>query len=114
VRLIDTDRLIELPSEIVSPVRVTSVAFDPTGSMLAGGCEDHRVRLWDITSGEELLTLEGHSGAVSRVQFFPDGKTLATLAGRPNGTTEIFLWRATVDESDQAGTSPVQSGIATP
>ena len=94
VRLVDTDRLVELPSSIASPETLIAMAFDPTGRTLAGGCRDHRVRLWDIASGEELLTLEGHTGAVGRVQFFPDGRTLATVAGRPDGMTEIFLWRA--------------------
>ncbi len=102
VRIMDIDRLVELPSPIISPVFVTALAFDPTGRTLAGGCEDHRVRLWDITSGETLLTLEGHSAPVSLVEFFPDGVMLATGAVRPDGTNEIFLWRAAGDGSDHA------------
>ena len=94
VSFIDTGRLIPLPSPVHSPARLMALAFDPTGRTLAGGCEDHRVRLWDIASAENLLTLEGHSGPVSRVHFFADGKTLATGARRPDGATEIFLWRA--------------------
>jgi WD40 repeat protein len=93
VRIIETDRLVEPPSPIVSPSPVTALAFDPTDRTLAGGGEDHRVRLWDRSGGEELLSLGGHSGPVSLVQFLADGDTLATGAVRPDGATEIFLWR---------------------
>ena len=44
---------------------MTSVAFSPDGSMLAGGSDDSAVKLWDVSSGEEIATLYGHSDSVS-------------------------------------------------
>jgi WD40 repeat protein/DNA-binding SARP family transcriptional activator len=41
------------------------------------------LKLWDIRSGKELLTLTGHRGAVYGVAFSPDGKRVAT------GSTDI-------------------------
>ncbi|MDQ3686966.1 MAG: AAA-like domain-containing protein [Acidobacteriota bacterium] len=60
---------------------VASTAFSPDGQTLATGGEDKSVRLWDVMTGEERATLEGHTDAVKSVAFSPDGKTLATGGG---------------------------------
>ena len=40
---------------------VHSVSFSPDGTKVASGSSDKTVKLWDVTSGECLQTLEGHS-----------------------------------------------------
>ena len=40
---------------------VNSVSFSPDGTKVASGSSDKTVKLWDVTSGECLQTLEGHS-----------------------------------------------------
>ena len=67
---------------------VRSVAFSPDGKTLASGSLDNTVKLWDVSTGTELRTLEGHSAEVLSVAFSPDGKTLAS--GSRKGT--IKLW----------------------
>ena len=42
----------------------TSVAFSPDGQAIAAGTVDRLVRRWDVTTGEELDALSGHSRAV--------------------------------------------------
>ncbi|MGA8348034.1 MAG: hypothetical protein WB773_09430, partial [Isosphaeraceae bacterium] len=61
-----------------------------------------RIRLRDVTSGEGLLTLEGHAGGVGPIGFSPDGKTPATCSIRSDGSSEIFLWHTAEDETAAA------------
>jgi WD40 repeat protein len=57
---------------------VRSVAFSPDGKTLVSGSEDQTMRLWDISSGQGLMTLQGHTDGVRSAAFSPDGKTLAS------------------------------------
>jgi WD40 repeat protein len=45
---------------------------------LVTGSDDRTARVWDASSGAELLTLKGHTGTVSSASFSPDGSCLAT------------------------------------
>jgi WD40 repeat protein/transcriptional regulator with XRE-family HTH domain len=57
---------------------VVSVAFSPDASLLATGDANGNVRLWQVEGGQQLLTLQGHSGWVWAVAFSPDGRLLAS------------------------------------
>ena len=60
------------------------MAFSPDGKRLAsasGGSAtrwNREVKVWDAQTGQELLTLKGHTGIVNSVAFSPDGKRLAS------------------------------------
>ena len=41
---------------------------------------DDTAKVWDAVSGQELLTLRGHSATVHGVAYSPDGKRLATAS----------------------------------
>jgi WD40 repeat protein len=67
------------------PVR--AVAFSPDGKLLAsgGGGADPKakqsraeLKLWDVATGKEKASLQGHTAMVDAVAFSPDGKTLAS------------------------------------
>ncbi|MFM9960467.1 MAG: WD40 repeat domain-containing protein [Planctomycetaceae bacterium] len=46
------------------------------------------MKLWDAASGQETLTLKGHTGGVVSVTFTPDGKRLASAG--TDGTIKIW------------------------
>ena len=75
------------------------MTFSPDGGRVLTGSEDQTARLWDVTSGQQILLLpavtnrlrldatgqtigfetgEGHSSAVQSVAFAPDGRRLLT------------------------------------
>ena len=57
---------------------VFSVAVSPDMKLVAGGCSDCVVRIWDAKTGDLVDVLEGHTDIVSSVAFTPDRKGLVS------------------------------------
>lgn len=58
---------------------VLSVAFSPDGWYLVSGSRDKTVRIWNVTTGEPLQTLEGHAmTAIRSVAYSPDGQQIVS------------------------------------
>jgi len=53
-------------------------AWSPDRKRLATSTHDNTARVWEISSGKELLILTGHSSRVLSLAWSPDGKRLAT------------------------------------
>jgi len=70
---------------------VGDVTFSPDGKRLASTSRDNSVKVWDAQTGQELLTVEGHSEYWNGVAFSPDGHRLAS--GAAGGAVKI--WDAT-------------------
>ncbi len=68
---------------------VRSVAFSPDGKVLASGAWDNTIKLWDVASGRELLTLSGHTEPVTPVAFARAERVVQTV----EGATEAFPHR---------------------
>ncbi len=71
-----------------------ALAFSPCGRYLASGTwwnewmDNMLIRLWDVTSGENVITFRGHSSDIQDLTFSPDGTFLAS--GSYDKT--ILLW----------------------
>jgi WD40 repeat protein len=87
-----------------------SVAFSPDGKRVVSGIAtwadskkahvDVQLKVWDAQTGQELVTLEVHTGPVNSMAFSPDGKTLVSGSsstrdhqGKPV-PSEVKLWDA--------------------
>jgi WD40 repeat protein/serine/threonine protein kinase len=56
------------------------LAFHPQGLLLAIASSDNRIRVWDASSGREVLSLCGHADRVLSLAFSPDGHCLASTS----------------------------------
>jgi WD40 repeat protein len=70
----------------------SSGIFSPDGKWLAAlslsTASGNAVKLWDANSGQELLTMVGHTAWVAGLAFSPDGKRLASTS--LDGTVRIW------------------------
>lgn len=83
---------------------ISHLTFNFDGSLLASGAKDRTIKIWNPTTGQQLLKLSGTPGNV--VRFSPDGKLLAVGNGQ-EGT--LSLWHVADGSSidtfkKQAGT----------
>lgn len=63
-----------------------SLAFSPDGTILAGGCSDGIVRLWQVTEDGPVTPIQTFPGF--RAAFSPDGQLLATT--QADSTVQIL------------------------
>jgi len=88
--------LLTIPTQSYRTVYGLHVAISPDGQRIAAPgpgiiqttTGTGVLKLWDIKSGKEVLTLSGHKGAVYAVAFSPDGKRIAT--GSSDRTVKVW------------------------
>lgn len=66
---------------------VLSVAISPDDKTIVSNSGDS-IKLWSLATGQEIITLKGHSDRVNVVSITPDGQTL--VSGSEDGS--IKLW----------------------
>ena len=67
---------------------VFSLAISPDGQRLVSGSSDQTIKIWQLSTGRELLTLTRHSDSVRSVAISPDGQTL--VSGSEDKTIKIW------------------------
>src|SRR5262249_42731620 len=86
---------------------VYGVAFSPDGTRLATGCKDNTIRLWDLTTYQQVCELRGHTDYVHAVAFSPDGTRLVS----GSGDFTVRLWDTLpVKERVRSARSPRRIG----
>jgi WD40 repeat protein len=83
--------------------RVTALAFDLKGKVLASGDRSGTIKLWRIDSRGPPIILDAHVGEVRGLAFTPDGRML--VSGGEDGT--VRLWDA---EEGRALGEPLRPG----
>ncbi len=94
----DTSSLLEINAQSASDLEelfvlhggnayLTTLAFNPTGSLLASGDIDGDVRFWDMSSGDEIAAIKQGRQTMG-LTFSPDGSILAS--GDSDGS--VRLW----------------------
>ena len=106
VRIWDTTTGKEILTLMGHASLVRSVSFSPDGKRLVscsepgttrtgkrGIVQTGHLKIWDTTSGKQLLAIDGHTGVVNCVVFSPDGERVAS-AGGTFRKGELILWDA--------------------
>ncbi|MFM7369452.1 MAG: WD40 repeat domain-containing protein, partial [Sphaerospermopsis kisseleviana] len=64
------------------------LAVTPDGKTVISGSGDSTIKIWDVVTGSEKFTFEGHSSWVNAIAVTPDGKTL--ISGSYDNTIKIW------------------------
>ncbi|KAF7370909.1 Chromatin associated protein [Mycena sanguinolenta] len=83
---------------------VTSVAISPDGALVAAGCVDAVVRIWNVPSGVLVEQLRGHQDSVYSVVFTHDGYGL--VSGSLDNT--LKYWNLRGSKARKEGGKPTQ------
>ncbi|GCE15829.1 NACHT domain-containing protein [Tengunoibacter tsumagoiensis] len=57
---------------------VLSIAFNPSGKLMATGANNCEVRIWNVAEGVPMHILQGHAHWIWSVAISPDGKTVVS------------------------------------
>ncbi|KAI0026732.1 quinon protein alcohol dehydrogenase-like superfamily, partial [Vararia minispora EC-137] len=76
---------------------VNAVAFSPDGTRVVSSSDDHSVRIWDASTGQQVQMLGGHTSWVMSVAFSPDGTRV--VSGSDDHSVRI--WDASTGQQVQ-------------
>ena len=67
---------------------MNAVALSGDGKTAVSGSDDKTLKVWDVATGKELRTLEGHGGWVNAVALSGDGRT--AVSGSSDKTLKVW------------------------
>ena len=73
---------------------MTSINFSPDGKIIASALAklspptNNKFKLWDVSTGREITTLQVSKSFISNISFSPDGKAIASISN----DGQIILW----------------------
>ncbi|KAJ9105568.1 hypothetical protein QFC19_003550 [Naganishia cerealis] len=87
----------EFLTSLTTDSEIMWIDWHPKGPVLAAGCQDGTVWMWQLPSGNTMATFYSHTAAVTRGQFLPNGKHLITASE----DCSVCLW------NPSASTQPI-------
>jgi len=98
------ERQLSIPSPIISPFTVekltllstltghtrpvASIAISADGQTLASGSYDKTIKVWDLSTGQEVRTLTGHRDSIRSVAFSASGQIV--VSGSYDNTIKVW------------------------
>ena len=89
---------------------VWSVSWSPDARLVAAGCQNGRVQIWNATDGSKQAEFKAHAAELRAVSWHPDGATIATAD--THGDVKLLdvasgreIWSVHVDENQVNGLS---------
>jgi hypothetical protein len=80
---------------------VASASFSPNGRRIVTGSWDNSARIWDVSTGQDIVKLVGgHTAAINRCTFSPDAAGRYILTASDDGTAK--LWEVVSQRSPDA------------
>ena len=76
------------------------LVFSQDGTILVNGFVNGAIQLWDVTTGDAIAVLDGHTQKVETLAFSPDGQTLVSTA--EDGTILLWDWDAVLTGSSKS------------
>jgi WD40 repeat protein len=67
---------------------VTAVAFNPRSATLVSGSLDDTIKVWDLQTGAEMVTLQGHPRGVNDLRISTKGQVLVSCGD--DGTVKVW------------------------
>src|SRR5262249_49454959 len=84
-------------SMILGPLRhsheITSLAWEPNGQRLASGGADETVKIWNATTGREVLSLRGHHERITSLAWGSHGRLASGC-----GDGSVRIWNSIRDQ----------------
>ena len=85
----------------------STLALSGDSKWLAAGCDDHHVRIWDLSQGTPWHDYVGHTAKITSLDYSRDGINL--LSSSADGTARV--WSLQLSLEKQHFRSPVNAEI---
>ena len=76
------------------------LVFSPDGAILVNGLARGVIQMWDVTTGDQIVVLDGHTQQIETLAFSSDGKTLVSTAA--DGTILLWDWDEVLNGSSKS------------
>ena len=70
---------------------ITAIKITPDGQRVISGSYDKSLKVWDLSTGQELFTFEGHSGSIEALAVTSDCKRLVSGSSLVFGSADNTL-----------------------